>query len=96
MQNVIIKPLITERSMAIAGNSKFTFIVDISADKPAVKRAVEERFGVNVIGISTSVQKGKTKRVGQRRNEKKISSVKKAIVTLKSGQKIDLFEIATS
>lgn len=89
----IISPLITEKSMIDAGNGKFSFRVSKSANKNDIKKEIEKRFSVNVVGISTNILKGKTVRTGNRRTEKKISDVKKAIVTLKKGEKIGLFEL---
>ena len=94
MKNPIIKPIITERSIALANSGKFTFAVDKSAGKRQIKLAVEEAFNVKVITVLTSIIKGKTKRVGTRRKEEAVSSWKKALVKLESGQKIDLFELA--
>lgn len=91
--DIIISPIITEKSMIDAGNGKFTFKVFKESNKNEIRRAIEKNFNVNVIGISTNIVKGKTHRVGVRRNEKKIASWKKAIVTLKSGEKIGLFEL---
>ena len=91
--NVIISPLITEKSMIDAGNGKFSFRVVKSSNKNEIKKEVEKRFGVNVISISTSILKGKTQRVGTRRTERAVSDTKKAIVTVKKGQKIVLFEL---
>lgn len=91
--NVIISPLITEKSMQDAGNSKFTFKVFKGANKTEIKKEVEKRFSVSVVNISTSILKGKTMRVGARRTGKKLSPWKKAIVTLKKGEKIGMFEL---
>lgn len=91
--NVIISPLITEKSMIDAGNGKFTFRVAKEADKKEIKREVEKNFKVNVVHISTSILKGKSMRTGIRRAEKPISDTKKAVVTLKKGEKIGLFEL---
>jgi large subunit ribosomal protein L23 len=93
--NIIISPLISEKSMDDAAKTKFTFRVNNGASKTQIKKAVETKFKVNVIGIKTLNMKGKTKRFGQRRIETKTSGFKKAIVMLKSGQKIDLFEAGT-
>ncbi len=79
--------------MVDAGNGKFTFRVHKNSNKNQIKREVEKNFSVNVVGISTSILKGKKIRVGVRRAEKSISDVKKAVVTLKKGQKIGLFEL---
>lgn len=91
--DVIISPLITEKSMMEAARGKFTFKVNKDSNKNEIKKAVEKNFSVNVVGISTNIIKGKTQRVGIRRSEKKVSDWKKAIVTLKSGEKIGLFEL---
>ena len=73
---------------------KFTFKVDKTANKNAIKQVIEKRFGVSVINVTTITVKGKTQRVGARRAEVKVTSWKKAVVTLKKGEKIDLFELA--
>ncbi len=91
--NVIISPVITEKSMNDAALGKFTFKVAKSANKNQIKAEVESRYSVNVIGVSTSILKGKKQRVGAKREEKKIGDVKKAIVALKAGQKIGLFDL---
>ena len=89
----IIAPLISETSMADAAKSKFTFKVLKNADKNSIKKEIERKFKVNVIGVSTVTTKGRTQRTGTRRVEVKKSALKKAIVTLKTGQKIALFDI---
>lgn len=94
MQNVIIRPLITEKSISLANSGKYTFIVSKDAGKSNIKLAVEEAFGVTVLDIVTSMVKGKTLRTGKRRIEIVISPVKKAIVKIAKDQKIDLFELA--
>lgn len=90
---VIIRPIISEKSMHEAEGGKFTFQVRKDANKNAIKKAIESQFSVKVIGLSTITVKGKRKRVGSRRMEVKDSISKKAIATLKKGQKIDLFEM---
>ncbi len=89
----IISPMITEKSMADATLSKFTFKVSKSANKAEIKKEVEGKFNVHVTNVSTSILKGKSIRVGARRTEKKLDATKKAVVTLKSGEKIGLFEL---
>lgn len=89
----IISPVITEKSMKNAEVSKFTFRVLKSANKTEIKKEVEKQFNVHVVGISTSILKGKSVRAGSRRAEKKLESSKKAVVTLRSGEKIGLFEL---
>lgn len=88
MYDVIIAPLITEKTQRISEHNQVVFKVRKDATKPQIKAAVEGLFGVKVTGVNTLVQKGKVKRfrgrVGQR------SDVKKAIVTLAEGQNIDV------
>lgn len=91
--NIIISPLITEKSMQDASNGKFTFKVEKSSNKSEIKREIEKAFSVNVVGISTSILKGKKVRTGTRRIEKEVSPYKKAVVTVKKGQKIGMFEL---
>lgn len=93
--DVIIAPIISEKSTKDAGVFRFTFKVSKKADKLAIKKAVEGKFKVNVISVSTMNVKGRTRRFGARRIEAALPSFKKAIVQLKSGEKIDLFETAT-
>ena len=93
MHNVLVRPVITEKSMKDAEGGRFTFIVAVSSSKDEVKKIIEEQYKVNVIDIATVIVKGKVKRVGKRRTEKRISSHKKAVVSVKSGQKIDEFEL---
>lgn len=95
LNNIIIRPVITEKSMTDVGKGRFTFEVKKEADKNAVRSAVEQQFKVNVISITTSIVKGKRGRTGVRRIEKVKSPWKKATVELKSGQKIDLFDTGT-
>jgi large subunit ribosomal protein L23 len=91
--NVIIGPLITEKSMMDAGKGKFTFRVAKSAGKNDIKKEVETNFKVSVTHISTSILKGKSLRTGRKRAEKALPATKKAVVTLKKGEKIGLFEL---
>lgn len=90
---VLKRPIITESSMAAARNGSFTFEVSKSASKGRVKQAVEEQFGVEVVGVRTMNMVGKRLRTGKRRQKTVRADGKKAIVTLKKGQKIDLFEV---
>jgi large subunit ribosomal protein L23 len=91
--DIIISPLITEKSMNDASHGKYTFRVAKSANKNEIKKTVEDYFKVHVTHISTSILKGKKSRVGIRRTEKSLSDTKKAVVTLKSGEKIGMFEL---
>ena len=89
---VILRPIISEKSMHHVGKGRFTFAVSKDADKKMIKKAVENDFKVNVIAVKTTIVKGRTRRGGARREERILSSWKKAVVTLKDGQKIDIFD----
>lgn len=90
-QDIIIKPVITERSMDCLQEGKYTFKVAKDATKPEIKKAVEKLFGVEVAKVTTMNVKGKMKRLG--RYEGMTSSWKKAIVTLTDDSKaIEFFE----
>lgn len=94
--SVIIKPIISEKSMSDAAKSKFTFMVNMSANKRNIKKAVEDKFKVNVLKVFTNIVKGRTTKVGVRRKEIVKSSFKKAMVQLEKGQKIAMFDIGGS
>ena len=89
--DVIIKPIITEDSMARLGEKKYTFEVASGATKVDIKKAVEEIFKVNVLKVNTVSMKSKSKRVGYHLG--KTSEWKKAIVTLTADSKtIEFFD----
>lgn len=89
--DIIRRPLITEKSMASMGEKKYTFIVDIHANKSQIKRAVESIFDVKVEDVKTARISGKTKRVGVHIGKR--SDYKKAIIKLSDDSKtIEFFE----
>ena len=90
---VLIRPIITEKSMAAANRGRFTFHVVSEAGKFAIKKAVEDQFTVHVVSVRTISVHGKTVRAAKKRQVVKTSSWKKAIVALREGEKIDLFEV---
>jgi large subunit ribosomal protein L23 len=88
---IIKKPLITEKSTnLIKTDNKVTFKVAVNANKDEIKKVVETIFNVTVLRVNTLSMKGKKKRVG--RNVGKRPDWKKAIVTLKKGDRIEIFE----
>ncbi|MEG6523420.1 50S ribosomal protein L23 [Desulfotomaculum sp. 1211_IL3151] len=89
-RDILIKPVVTEKSTGLLAENKYTFIVDLNANKTEVKKAVEEIFKVKVDKVTTMRVKGKQKRVRQFTG--RTSDRKKAIVTLKEGNKIEIFE----
>ena len=90
---ILKKPIITEQSLTDAAKGEYTFDVDLASTKGQIKEAVETYFGVNVVRVRTARLSGKTKRVGKLRREIKKNDRKKAIIKIKSGQKIDIFEV---
>ena len=89
--DIIRKPVITEMSMAEMEDKKYTFVVDVHANKCQIKRAVEEVFGVKVDEVKTANIMGKVKRVGVHIGKR--PDYKKAIVKLSADSKaIEFFE----
>ena len=89
--NVLKRPLLTEKGTDLKeGMNKYLFEIDRRANKIEVKNAVEQIFSVKVDAVHTISVKGKLKRVG--RNFGKRSDWKKAVVTLKAGEKIEIIE----
>jgi len=90
MHEVIKKPLITEKNAALQAQGKYAFEVDKRANKNQVKEAVEAGFNVTVTTVNMVTMRGKSKRMGRRLVQ--TPDWKKAVVTLKAGDKIELFE----
>ena len=86
--DVVVKPIITEKSTLVGEHNQLVFEVAKTASKPEIKAAVEALFGVSVKAVNTLVQKGKTKR--WRGKPYRRTDLKKAIVTLADGQSIDV------
>jgi large subunit ribosomal protein L23 len=87
---ILVEPWITEESTRIAQENKYIFKVSADADKNEVKRAIEEVYGVKVISVNTVTIPAKKRTRGRKIGWK--SGHKKAIVTVKEGDKIELFE----
>ena len=91
IQDIIVKPIITEASMDMVADKKYVFKVLKSATKPEIAKAVEEMFKVEVLSVNTINMKRKPKRLGVHAGY--TSEGKKAIVTLKPDSKaIEFFE----
>ena len=86
--DVVLSPVITEKSTLLSEHNAVVFRVAKDASKPAIKAAVEALFNVSVTKVNTLVQKGKTKRWKGRPYTR--NDVKKAVVTLAEGQSIDV------
>jgi len=89
---ILQKPIITEKTSTLASQSKFVFACDPAASKGQIKEAISKTYSVTVLGINTTIIKGKKRRAGRSRRTIQNPSYKKAIVTLKKGDKIDIFE----
>ena len=92
-RDVIVRPVVSEKSYALLEDNVYTFEVHPSASKPEIKDAVESIFGVDVIKVNTMNRKGK--RMRNRRNNTwgKRPDRKRALVTLADGDSIELFEV---
>ncbi len=89
-RDILKKPLITEKSMDLVKENKYTFIVDTKSNKVEIKKAVEELFKVKVEKVNTMRYKGRMTRVRGRQGF--TQGYKKAVVTLRQGDKIEIFE----
>jgi len=90
LYEVLRRPLITEKNTTLQAQGKYVFEVAGEATKHQVKQAVEKAFKVKVTAVNVMTVPGKTRRLGKR--EVLTQSWKKAIVSLKPGDKIELFE----
>ena len=88
---ILIRPIITEKATADSEErNRFAFVVEKSANKIEIKQAIEEIFKVTVLRINTIKQRGKEKRMG--RHSGRRPDWKKAMITLKEGDRIEYFE----
>jgi large subunit ribosomal protein L23 len=90
LNEVLIRPLITEKNTMLSNLGRYTFEIDRRANKPMVRHAVEQIFRVDVTAVNILNVPGKTRRVG--RSVGQTTPWKKAIVTLRPGQRIEIFE----
>jgi len=89
-RNIIRRPLVTEKSMAGLRAGRYTFEVDLRANKIEIRNAVEEIWSVHVTGVNTMICHGKHRRVGRSAGHR--PDWKKAVVTLRAGDRIEFFE----
>ena len=90
--NVLIRPVVSEKSYSLMDENVYVFVVDPSATKVDVRHAVEQAFGVKVDKVNTLTRKGKVKRNRRTNTVGHRADTKRAIVTLREGDSIDLFE----
>lgn len=94
MRNVLVRPLVTEKMNDLSeSRGQYGFVVNVNANKIEIAKAIKAKFDVDVAKVNTIKIKGKTKTqfTKKGRFEGKTATYKKAIVTLKEGQTIDLF-----
>ncbi len=90
LYEVLRRPLITEKNTTLQAQNKYVFEVMDKANKPLIKQAVEKAFKVKVSTVNVITVPGQTRRMGRR--QVSTQPWKKAIVTLKPGEKIEFFE----
>jgi large subunit ribosomal protein L23 len=93
MKTVIIKPMITEKTMGLSQSGVYTFAVAPKSDKKAIALAVASMFNVQVEDVHTVSMHGKVRRMGKRRVATATPNWKKAMVRLKPGQTIEAFRL---
>lgn len=86
---VLIKPMVSEKSIILMEDNKYSFLVDKHANKIEIKHAVESMFDVRVLEVTTRNIKGKIRTMGRYRGKR--PDTKRAIVKLAEGNKIELF-----
>ncbi len=89
LNKVLIKPLVTEKSVALNALNRYIFEVSMQATKGSIVDEIKSVFGVDVTEIRTIIMPGKKRRIAKTNRFGKTAKRKKAIVTLKEGQKID-------
>lgn len=92
LSDVLKKPMVTEKTASLNAQGRYAFEIDRRATKQEVKQALEKFFKVKVIKVQTIDVVGKKRRALKTRKQTSQASWKKAIATLKEGEKIDLFE----
>jgi large subunit ribosomal protein L23 len=88
---IIERPLVTEKSVDAAGQGKYTFRVSPGSNKIEIGKAIEQIYNVHVTKVNTLTVRGKSRRVGRVKTRKK-PDWKKAVVTLRPGETIEIFE----
>jgi large subunit ribosomal protein L23 len=94
MISTLKRPLVTEKMTALQEKGQYAFEVSVDSNKITIARAVEKKFNVKVVSVRTITMKGKTKSQMTRRGRfaGRTAAWKKAIVTLKAGDKIEFFQ----
>lgn len=90
--DVLIRPVVSEKSYALQEQGVYTFIVHPDSTKPEIHDAVEALFGVKVTSVNTLNRPGKTRRDRRTNRRGKRPDTKRAIVTLAAGESIEIFQ----
>ena len=91
-RDVIVRPIVSEKSYGLLEDNVYTFVVATQASKPEIRDAVEQIFDVTVVKVNTLTRKGKRKRNRRNGTFGTRADQKRALVTLAEGDSIDLFE----
>ena len=91
--DVLIQPVISEKAVGLSAHNQYAFIVDARASKDEIKKAVERFYNVEVIKVQTVQHRSAPRRQTKKRIENPGALQKKAYVTLKAGQSLDLLEV---
>lgn len=93
MKQIVLRPVITEKSLSLASRGWYTFAVVVESRKPEIAQAIGDIYSVTVVDLRTLIMHGKERKAGKRMKRVLRSDWKKALVRLKVGQKIDAFEV---
>lgn len=88
---IILNPIVSEKTMLLARDNKYTFKVDVKSNKKEVAKAIESLYKVKVAEVNILKEKGETRRFGKKIG--RTADIKKAYITLEKGHKIKEFEI---
>ncbi len=91
-RDIIVAPVVSEKSYALIEANAYTFVVDKRASKPEIHDAIEAIWGVRVLKVNTMNRKGKTQRTRKSNRVGHKPDTKRAIVTIAAGDRIELFE----
>jgi large subunit ribosomal protein L23 len=91
-RDVILKPVVSEKSYSLIEENVYTFLVHPDASKPEIHDAVEAIFGKKVVKVNTANRKGKVQRTRRSNRKGRRADTKRAYVTLAAGERIELFE----
>jgi large subunit ribosomal protein L23 len=92
-RDVILRPVVSEKSYGLIDHNVYTFVVEPAATKPEIRDAIEDIFDVRVLSVNTLNRKGKTRRNRRNMGRGKKADTKRALVTLHPDDTIELFEV---